>query len=131
MEQSQPLRNDDEFAFRVLPDNNPIVGRTPEDASRCNGEKGKREETEQSCGQLWIGNEDGDLCWSSGRFLGEEEESLARSRRGKFRGRSFQATVKKTGAPLGVGHCKAVGNETRRGRGWRIAVDGAKWKRRN
>lgn len=37
MEQSQPLRNDDEFAFRVLPDNNPIVGRTPEDASRCNG----------------------------------------------------------------------------------------------
>lgn len=77
------------------------------------------------------GNEDGDLCWSSGRFLGEEEESLARSRRGKFRDRSFQATVKKTGGPLGVGHCKAVGNETRRGRGWRIAVDGAKWKRRN
>lgn len=54
MEQSQLLRNDDEFAFRVLPDNNPIVGRTPEDASRCNGEKGKREEAEQSCGQLWI-----------------------------------------------------------------------------
>lgn len=26
---------------------------------------------------------------------------------------SFQATVKKTGAPLGVGHCKAVGNETK------------------